>query len=143
MCIYRDYAARIVHTHKSMINDEFNRKVFRREIAHYLYDIPLIPTGLVSEKYKDYIIKNLTKEHFHARQKTADLIIRLLDSNKVSIDRLAVILKSRVRVHYVHKSENQALRKVQNLPDYPTWHKQYAAAGIKLVPYVNKRKKRL
>ena len=122
-----------------MINDEFNRKVFRREVAHHLHDMPSIRTGMVSKAYKDLPIGDLTKEHFYPRQQSADKIIKLLDKGKLTENRLARILKSRARVHYVHSTENNALRTVQKDPALKTWRQQYATLGIELVQYQNKK----
>ena len=101
-----------------------------------------ISTGLISEKASmavanGYPYEKLTKEHFFGRAGSATKLIKMIRDGK-SFNRCLAFVMSRSRVHRVTKQENIDLRKYQGNPEYKTWHQEYAAAGIELIPYVKK-----
>lgn len=105
-------------------------------IAEGLHRMKPIHTGLISEAANKKGVK-ICKEHYFGRLASAKLIMKKIAERKWSDKRLVQFIKSRSRVHYTTSQENTILRNYDHL----YWTKAYAAAGIKLVPFVPRNKK--
>jgi hypothetical protein len=105
-------------------------------IAEGIHRMKPIHTGLISESASLKGVK-ICKEHYFGRLASAKLIIKKIAERKWSDERLVQLIKSRSRVHYTTSQENMILRNYDHL----YWTKAYAAAGIKLVPFVPRNKK--
>ena len=105
-------------------------------IAEGLHRMKPIHTGLISVAASDKGVK-ICKEHFFGRLASAKIIMQKIAEGKWSDERLVLLIMSRSRVHYTTSKENMILRNYDHLH----WTKAYAAAGIKLVPFVPRNKK--
>ena len=113
-----------------------------RQVCNGLYDTPSTHTGLVSEKGQHLKKSELVEEHFHARTPSAHKMFEMLDVGATK-EELIEYIKMVCQVHLVTSDENKALRPFQKLGSgYDTWEEQYAAAKIKLVPYIPKKRGR-
>jgi hypothetical protein len=121
-----------------------------RQVCNGLYDTPSTHTGLISEEAhallhdeeQDIKKSDLVKEHFYPRTTSAYKIFEMLDAGATE-DELIEFIEMVCQVHLVAKDENSRLRPFQKRGSgYDTWEEQYAAAKIKLIPYVPKKRKR-
>jgi hypothetical protein len=121
-----------------------------RQVSNGLYDTPSTHTGFISEEAhallhdeeQDIKKSDLVEEHFYPRTTSAYKIFEMLDAGATK-DELINFIKMVCQVHLVTKDENKRLRSFQKRGSgYDTWEEQYAAAKIKLIPYVPKKRKR-
>jgi hypothetical protein len=121
-----------------------------RQVCNGLYDTPSTHTGLISEEAHallhdeelDIKKSDLVEEHFYPRTTSAYKIFEMLDAGATE-DELIEYIEMVCQVHLVAKDENSRLRPFQKRGSgYDTWEEQYAAAKIKLIPYVPKKRKR-
>ena len=121
-----------------------------RQVSNGLYDTPSTHTGLISEKAhillhdeeKNIKKSDLVEEHFYPRTQSAYKIFEMLDAGATK-EELIEYIKMVCQVHLVTSDENKDLRPFQKRGSgYDTWEEQYAAAKIKLIPYVPKKRSR-
>lgn len=111
-------------------------------ITDGLHQCKAIHSGLVSENAQHLTVVQMTKDHYLSRKKSAIKIFEMIEDG-ATIDEITAFIIDACSVHYVTKRENLDLIQYQQNPElYPTWQEQYAAAGIKLVPYVKKSNKK-
>lgn len=140
---WKDYIAYAEYTIRRFkaVQTEYDAVYFVRELSIAIFDMKAKLSGYVSKEHADKIKAELVWEHYFSRKKSAVLIYNLLKNRKnITAKRIAAVMMSRNRVHLVSKEENQLLRKYQHSSNnYKTWREEYAAAGIKLVPYIPKK----
>lgn len=137
---YETLAKIVISNHAAHGHDPDERHMAIGLIRNGIFDCPSIDTGLVSEKGQHLTKTQLTKEHFYPRQASAHTMFEMLDAG-ATFDDLVAFIKKACQVHYVTSEENNALKPYQKLGSgYNTWEEQYAAVGIKLVPYIKKKR---
>ena len=139
MCNYNSLAILARSLYDTSKDNEHLRERAAGMISDGIFQCKAIHTGLVSENASELKASECTKEHFFSRKASARKIFDLFDRDW-GIERVTGFIKSRSRVHYTTKEENMYLRKFQGGEKYKTWHQQYEAANIKLVPYEKKTK---
>ena len=139
MCNYNALAILAKSLYDTSKDNEHLRERAAGMVSDGIFQCKAIHTGLVSERASQLKSTECTKEHFFSRKISARKIFELFDRGW-GVERITCFIKSRSRVHYTTKEENMYLRKFQDGEIYKTWHQQYAAAGIKLVPYEKKTK---
>ena len=131
-----------ISLHEGSKNCPKQRAFNIRQVCNGLYDTPSTHTGLVSEEGQHLRKSDLVEEHFFPRTPSAHKMFEMLDAGATRED-LIEYIKMVCQVHLVTKDENSRLRPFQKLGSgYDTWEEQYAAAKIKLVPYVRKKRRR-
>lgn len=118
---------------------EFMRGLF----SQGLYVQTPIHTGFISEeaeKLRKDPKYTPTKEHFFGRAQSTHVIIDQLKRGK-SKERIKKVIRSRSRVHYTTKKENETLASINKKNPGISWRKLYELAGIKLIPYIHKSNK--
>lgn len=142
---WKDYIAYADYTIRRFkaVQTEYDAVYFVRELSIAIFDMRARLSGYVSKQNAHKRKGDLVWEHYFSRKKSAVLIYNLLKTRKnITAKRIAAVMMSRNRVHLVSKEENQLLRKYQHSSkNYKTWRQEYAAAGIELVKYVDKRSK--
>lgn len=139
---YRILAKMSITLHAGHGGDPNERKRAIGLITDGFHQCKAIHSGLVSENAQHLNVSQMTKDHYLSRKKCAIKIFEMIDTG-ATIDELAAVIIEACNVHYVTKRENLDLIPYQkNTALYPTWQEQYAAAGIKLVPYVKKSNKK-
>jgi hypothetical protein len=139
---YDTVADCIIDNHQLYHDKPRHRKTMIDGFRNILFDSPRTFSGFVSEKGQHLKANELVKEHFYPRQASAYKMFEMLDAG-VTKDELINFIKMVCQVHYVTKDENEDLKSYQKLGSgYNTWEEQYAAAGIKLVPYIPKKRGR-
>lgn len=112
-------------------------------IAESLHRVPKTPSGFISKNAVNLPYNKITPDHYYGRKVSGDLIFKMI-MRGCSINRIAMIMWSRSRVHYVTSAENTKLIGVDSKRMFKSKlqiQREYAAAGIELVPYADRRKK--
>lgn len=139
---YRILAKMSLTLHAGHGGDPDERKRAIGLITDGFHQCKAIHSGLVSENAQHLKVSQMTKDHYLSRKKGAIKIFEMIDAG-ATIDELTAFVIEVCNVHYVTKRENLDLIPYQkNTALYPTWQEQYAAAGIKLVPYIKKSNKK-
>ena len=114
-------------------------------IAESLHRVPKTPSGLISKKAQNLSSNKRTADHYFGRKVSGELIFKMI-MRGCSSERIALLLWSRSRVHYVTSAENTKLKSVVSKHMFKSKlqiQREYAAAGIELVPCVSKRKQKV
>lgn len=136
---YHTLANCVIDNHLLYQNKPAERQMMIGGFRNVLFDCPGTFSGFVSEKGQHLKTSELVKEHFYPRQASAYKMFEMLDAGATK-DELIDFIRMVCQVHYVTKEENEALKPYQKIGSgYNTWEEQYAAVGIKLVPYVRKK----
>jgi hypothetical protein len=106
-------------------------------IAEGIHRMKPIHTGLISEEANRAGVK-ICREHFFGRLGSAKLLMKKIAEGRWSDDRLVAFIQSRSRVHYTTSAENQRLKNYDHLH----WRAAYKQAGICLVDFSPRRKKK-
>jgi hypothetical protein len=101
-------------------------------VAEGLHRTKPIHSGLISEKCaSNRSTEKICKEHYFGRLASAKKIMSEIAKGR-SFKRLVALARSRSRVHYTTKDENQKLRAYGHL----FWREAYKEVGTNLIPYV-------
>lgn len=121
-------------------SDTANR--FSGIIAEWIFRCPEIHSGLISEQGIGQKVP--TSDHYFGRKSSGVLVYQKILAGH-SVERIAAIIASRSRVHYVSNQENTLLKKFDNkklIKSKARILEEYELAGINLVQYTRRRKQK-
>lgn len=138
---YESVARFCINVYEVTKHDAKQLEILKNGLRNIIFDLGEAYTGYASESAIATGLpkSKLTGEHIFPRNQSAKQILRRLSQGPISVERLALFLRSRCRVHITTKEENLALVPFQKQDGYH-WRKGYRDAGISLVEYDFPRK---
>lgn len=111
-------------------------------IAEWIFRCPEIHSGLISEEGMKQ--KTPTSDHYFGRKSSGVLVYKKILQGH-SVERIAMIIASRSRVHYVSSQENTRLKQFDNkklIKPKARILEEYSLAVSQMVPFKPRRKQK-